>query len=98
MGAAVGTASPPLAGAAPNPGDPVDMMMQCQNQYPRADGFAAGQAYLVAPRDAYSWRCQRVSESSTGGLIADLPVNPNAYCAPLQARPASDGQNWICEI
>jgi hypothetical protein len=81
--------------AAPNPGDTVVMAAQCRNQYPAADGFSAGQAYLVAPRDAFSWRCKRVSAS--GGVIAELPVDPNAYCFPLGAKPAPDGsENWIC--
>lgn len=81
--------------AAPNPGDPVVMAEQCRNQYPAVDGFAAGQAYLVAPRDAFSWRCKRVSES--GGVIAELPVDPNAYCSPNGAKPAADGSaNWVC--
>ncbi|EHB45876.1 hypothetical protein MycrhDRAFT_6354 [Mycolicibacterium rhodesiae JS60] len=81
--------------AAPNPGDPVVMGTQCSNQYPAIDGFSAGQAYLVAPRDAFSWRCKRVSAS--GGVIAELPVDPNAYCYPHSAKPAPDGsENWIC--
>jgi hypothetical protein len=68
---------------------------QCRNQYPAADGFLDGQAYLVAPRDAYSWRCKRVFP--TGGLIAELSVNPTAYCAPYTATPANNGTpDWNC--
>jgi len=85
----------PYADAAPNPGDTVDMGTACRTQYPAADGFSNGQAYLVSPRDAYSWRGKRVSAS--GGVIADLPVNPNAYCSPLGARPAPNGsETWTC--
>lgn len=85
----------PPAAATPNPGDTVDISSACSDQYPAADGFSNGQAYLVSPSDAYSWRCKQVSAS--GGVIADLPVNPNAYCSPLSAKPAPDGsENWIC--
>lgn len=82
----------PLAGADPGQPGPVDMNLQCSIQYPGEDGFGAGQAYLVAPQDAYSWRCRRV------GLSAELSVNPGAYCAPLTAVPVNDGTpNWRCE-
>lgn len=88
----IGMALPlsPVAIAGPGQAGQVDMNDQCQRQYPGTDGFGVGQAYQVAPRDAYSWRCARV------GLSADFPVNVAAYCAPLRATPASDGQNWIC--
>lgn len=94
-GAVLAVVVAPHALAAPNRGDTVDMGIACRDQYPAANGFSYGQAYLVSPRDAYSWRCKQVSAS--GGVIADLPVNPNAYCSPLGARPAPDGSdNWIC--
>lgn len=89
-GLAVVIATP--AAATPNG---VDFNIACRDQYSAADGFSNGQAYLVSPRDAYSWRCKQVSTS--GGVIADLPVNPNAFCSPLSAKPAPDGsENWIC--
>lgn len=103
--AAVLIAAASLIGAAPaaaNPGrgTTVDMNAQCAAQYPAADGYNPGQAYQVAPRDSYSWRCQRVSKLSDGGIIVELPVDPAAYCAPLSANPAPAGSpnwpNWIC--
>lgn len=82
----------PLATAAPGQPGMVDMDQQCSIQYPGEDGFGAGRAYLVAPQDAYSWRCRRV------GLSAELSVNPSGYCAPLRAVPMNDGTpNWRCE-
>lgn len=88
------------AAANPGPGTVVDMNAQCGAQYPDVGGYNQGQAYQVAPRDAYSWRCQRVSKMSDGGIIAELPVDPAAYCAPLAATPAPTGSpnwpNWIC--
>jgi hypothetical protein len=84
--------TPPSAAGQPGP---LDMNAQCRSQYPAADGFLDGQSYLVAPRDAYSWRCKRVSP--TGGIIAELPVNPNSYCAPFTATPANNGTpDWNC--
>lgn len=89
---AVALAAAPHAAASPTF---VDMGIACHDQYPAADGFSNGQAYLVAPSDAYSWRCKQVSTS--GGVITDLPVNPNAYCSG--ARPAPDGsEKWICPV
>lgn len=88
----IGMTLPLSSVAIADPGRPgqVDMNDQCRRQYPGVDGFGVGQAYQVAPRDAYSWRCARV------GLSADLPVNVAAYCMPLQAQPAPDGLNWEC--
>ncbi|MDM1973659.1 hypothetical protein PP408_25535 [Mycobacteroides abscessus] len=85
----------PPAAATPNAGDTVNFSSACGDQYPAADGFSIGQAYLVSPQDAYSWRCKQVAAS--GGVIADLPVNPNLFCAPLIAKPSPDGsEHWIC--
>ncbi len=79
------------------PGQFVDVGAQCAAQYPGVDGFRPGEAYLVAPGDAYSWRCKRVSASRDGGLIADLSVNPNAFCASQHAAPiAANPPNWAC--
>ncbi|WP_418005007.1 hypothetical protein ACNO8X_08995 [Mycobacterium sp. PDNC021] len=89
----------PLAWADPlgGPGQFVDMGAQCAAQYPGVDGFLQGEAYLVAPGDAYSWRCKRVSASRDGGLIADLSVNPNAFCTSRRAAPiAANPPNWAC--
>lgn len=83
--------SSPVATAAPGQPGLVDMDEQCRLQYPGTDGFGIGQSYLVAPSDAYSWRCKRV------GLNAELPVNPQAYCSPHRAEPAPDGTNWECK-
>ena len=46
----------PPAAATPNAGDTVNFSSACGDQYPAADGFSIGQAYLVSPQDAYSWR------------------------------------------
>ncbi|WP_133066957.1 hypothetical protein [Mycolicibacterium sphagni] len=78
----------------------VDMAEQCRIQYPGNAQFLPGQAYLVAPRDAFSWRCKRVSVSPDGGIIADLSVDPDAWCSRLNAGRAvislTSPPNWQC--
>ena len=107
-GTAVGTVSLLIATAAgflcaPAAAAPalvVDMAEQCRIQYPGNAQFLPGEAYLVAPRDALSWRCKRVSVSPDGGIIADLSVDPNAWCARLNAGHAvislTRPPNWQC--
>jgi hypothetical protein len=96
--AAAGLACPPVASA--SPGRIVDMAEQCREQYPRDAQFLPAEAYLVAPRDAFSWRCKRVSISPKGGIVGDLAVDPNAYCSRLNAGPAvisiTHPPNWEC--
>lgn len=74
----------------------------CQAQYPgRNTPFNDGSAYIVAPGDAYSWRCQQTSRSGAGA-ISNLGINPAAYCSmspnlggPVLKNPGSpDG--WVC--
>lgn len=74
----------------------------CQAQYPgRNTPFNDGSAYVVAPGDAYSWRCQQTSRSGAGA-ISNLGINPAAYCSmlpnlgrPVPINPGSpDG--WVC--
>lgn len=74
----------------------------CRAQYPGTNAFHDGSAYLTAPGDAYSWRCQQVSKSPGGGAISNLGIDPAAYCsiapnrgAPTLLKPgSSDG--WVC--
>ena len=98
LGAAAGFVGAPVAMA--TPALIVDMAEQCRIQYPGNARFLPGQAYLVAPRDAFSWRCKRVSVSPDGGLIADLSVDPNAWCTRLNAGRAvislTSPPNWQC--
>jgi hypothetical protein len=75
----------PTAGAAPG---------QISNMYPGGTDLYPAQAYQVAPRDAYSWRCQRTSTSPNGGVITDLSADPNAVCP---ARVSTNNPpNWEC--
>jgi hypothetical protein len=96
--AVAGLACPPMASA--SPGQIVDMAEQCRVQYPRDAQFLPAEAYLVAPRDAFSWRCKRISISPKGGIVADLAVDPNAYCSRLNAGSAvisfTRPPNWEC--
>lgn len=96
--AAAGFASAPAALAAP--GRLVDMGEQCRAQYPGSADFLPAEAYLVAPRDAYSWRCKRASTSPKGGIVTDLAVDPNAYCSRFNAGhaviSATNPPNWEC--
>jgi hypothetical protein len=96
--AVVGLACSPVASA--RPGQIVDMDRQCREQYPRDAQFLPAEAYLVAPRDAFSWRCKRVSISPNGGIVGDLAVDPNAYCSRFNAGPAvisvARPPNWEC--
>lgn len=82
----------PTATAAP--GQIVDMNAVCSIMYPGNSNFRPATAYQVAPRDAYSWRCQRASTSPNGGIITDLAVNPNVVC-PARVSPSSP-PNWEC--
>src|SRR6185312_7491880 len=81
--AVAGLACSPVASA--SPGQIVDMAEQCREQYPRDAQFLPAEAYLAAPRDAFSWRCKRVSISPKGGIVGDLAVDPNAYCSRINA-------------
>lgn len=53
---------------------------QCEFQYPANAAFTAGSPYLVAPNDAYSWRCQRLSLAPNGGAITGLGVDLVNFC------------------
>ena len=90
--AVAGLACSPVASA--SPGQIVDMAEQCREQYPRDAQFLPAEAYLVAPRDAFSWRCKRVSISPKGGIVGDLAVDLNAYCSRINAGPSQ--QEGIC--
>ena len=68
-------------GATAAPGRLVDMGDQCRAEYPADGAFLPAEAYLVAPRDAYSWRCKRISISPKGGIVTDLAIDPNGFCA-----------------
>jgi hypothetical protein len=81
------------------PGRIVDMGAQCRAQYPGDADFLPAEAYLVAPRDAYSWRCRRISISPRGGIVTDLAVDPDAYCTRLgigHAVISAIPPNWEC--
>lgn len=74
----------------------------CQAQYPgRNTPFNDGSAYVVAPGDAYSWRCQQTSRSGAGA-ISNLGINPAAYCSmlPNLGGPAlvnaGSPDGWVC--
>ncbi len=88
--------------AAANPGDTaINVDDQCQNQYPGGQTFLDATAYVVAPGDAYSWRCQQSSNLAGGGMVSNLAVDPGAYCtrlhlgAPIVVDPSSPG-GWVC--
>lgn len=87
-----------LMGAYPNasaaPGQLIDMNLACSMMYPGNADFRPATAYQVAPRDAYSWRCQRTSTSPNGGIITDLSADPNAVC-PARVSPSNPPQ-WEC--
>lgn len=86
-----------LPAAAASPGQSVDMNAQCAAQYPGGADFLPAEAYLVAPRDAYSWRCKRTSTSPNGGTVTDLAVDPNGYCPTGRATPsATNPPSWEC--
>lgn len=73
---------------------------QCAYQYPADDSFLAASAYVTAPGDAYSWRCQRVSRAPGGGILADLGVDLANFCARQGDTAAigdrSDAFSWSC--
>lgn len=80
------------------PGGLVVMEDVCEHQYPETPDFHAGVAYLVAPSDAYSWRCKRSSVLAIGGTIADLPVDPRLGCTTGRAKPiGGSSPDWVCE-
>ena len=95
---AIALGSAPAALAAP--GRIVDMGAQCRAQYPASAEFLPAEAYLVAPRDAYSWRCRRISISPRGGIVTDLAVDPDGYCTRLGIGHAvvspTRPPNWEC--
>lgn len=96
-GVAAGLGAAPAALALP--GQLVDMGDQCRAQYPGNAEFLPAMAYLVAPRDAYSWRCKRISTSPRGGIVTDLAVDPNDYCARHgigHAMISPIPPNWEC--
>jgi hypothetical protein len=72
----------------------------CAAQYPEGDNYVGGTAYLIAPGDAFSWRCQQVSKLPGGGAITGLGVDPDAYCRSFhQSAVASNPGNprsWTC--
>lgn len=97
LAAVVAVIAAPTVAAAP--GRLVDMGDQCRAEYPADSTFLPAEAYLVAPRDAYSWRCKRISISPKGGIVTDLAVDPNGFCtrhnlghAVVSAVPP----NWEC--
>lgn len=85
-----------LPTAAADPGDTVvDMQALCRLQYPGNDTFRDATPYLVAPGDAYSWRCQQ--SSAAGGVVSNLAVDPGAYCARLRlGTPVVSAASWVC--
>lgn len=90
-------AAMPVASADPVVIDHDAMDLVCANQYPGNADFHPGQVYQVAPRDAYSWRCQRVSMAASGGTITDLAVDPGGLCSSGRAIPSStQPPNWQC--
>lgn len=71
----------------------------CRVQYPAAGIYGDGFAYVVAPGDAFSWRCQQPSPS---GALSNLGIDPAAFCrmppgygAPTLINPGSSG-GWVC--
>lgn len=85
-----------------DPGDkPVDVDAQCRSQYPGRDTFLDATAYVVAPGNAYSWRCRQFSSLSGGGVVSNLAVDPSAYCVDRGLGTpvlidASSPAGWIC--
>ncbi|MHA3021796.1 hypothetical protein ACXPWS_16285 [Mycobacterium sp. BMJ-28] len=95
-GAAAATVGVAPAGADSS----IDPNAQCAYQYPADGAFQAGSAYVVAPGDAFSWRCQRVSRAPGGGIIADLGVDLANFCARQGGAPVianrADAFSWSC--
>ena len=82
-------------------GPAVSISEQCHDQYPASPELGRGTEYLVAPSDAYSWRCQQVSTLPGGGVVGNLPVDVAAWCASrgLPAAVAlndADPHSWHC--
>src|SRR6476659_4482987 len=96
--AVAGLAYSPVASA--SPGQIGDMAEQCREQYPRDAQFLPAEAYLVAPRDAFSWGGKRLSIAPKGGSVGDLAVGPTAYCSRINAAPAvisiTHPPDWEC--
>jgi hypothetical protein len=88
--------------AAANPNDiPVNVDAQCRDQYPGGQTFQDATAYVIAPGDAYSWRCQQSSKLPGGGQVSNLAVDPGAYCTRLHLgapviNDASSPGGWAC--
>lgn len=91
----------PTANAADAPIHQLEMDALCGAQYPGNNIYRDGTAYVVAPGDAYSWRCQQTSLN--GGAISNLGIDPGAFCSmpppnrgePVLVNPgSSDG--WVC--
>ncbi|MCV7270213.1 hypothetical protein H7J62_00005 [Mycobacterium tuberculosis variant bovis] len=93
--AACGTAVS-MATAAADPGDtPIDMRDLCRSQYPGNNTFQDATPYVVAPGDAYSWRCKQ--SSTAGGVVSNLAVDPNVYCTRLSLGTAIvSAGSWVC--
>ncbi|MGN2642502.1 hypothetical protein ACTD5D_41275 [Nocardia takedensis] len=58
---------------------------------------------LIAPGDAYSWRCEQRSKLPGGGLISNLPVDANTYCVARNLGYAvpldpQDPDSWRCRL
>ncbi|MEV0711586.1 hypothetical protein [Nocardia aurea] len=79
----------------------VDLGTQCATQYPDTPTMFAATPTLVAPGNAYSWRCEQRLKLPGGGVIANLPVDAGRYCADhglghAVVLDSDDPQSWRC--
>lgn len=88
------------ANATDTPIDQPKMDELCFSQYPAASVYGGGFAYVVAPGDAYSWRCQQ--NAPNGSALANLGIDPAAYCSLAPGRGAAvlisagSFNGWVC--
>jgi hypothetical protein len=81
----------------------VDMAEQCAVQYPDGLAFFPAYASIVAPHNAYSWRCEQVSKLPGGGVISNLPVDVESFCTRhglglAVVLNADDAGSWRCRL
>ena len=99
VGVTSGLAAPPHADA-DSPIGIAAANAQCAFQYPADGVFQAGSAYVIAPGDAYSWRCQRFAKTPGGGAISDLGLDLSNFCARQGATAAivdvANAYGWMC--
>ena len=80
---------------------PLDLHAQCATQYPETSHAYAGRPVLIAPGNAYSWRCEQPSKLPGGGLLSSLFLDTDAFCANNHlghalALDTDNPHSWVC--